>query len=417
MDKKIEKKKWSVKRIATYGGASIFILFILINFVFGDNASKLNVEGERITVSEVRSGPFNENIPITGTVQPIETFYLDVTDGGRIIEKFVEEGAFLEEGDPILRLENVQLSLQIIYNEAQVFQQINSLRSTTLMFEQNRLRLKGQVLDQKYALAEEKRNFNTNKQLYEKNLISKIDFERSKDLYDLAVQKYELTIENFKHDSVFSTIQINQLKSSVNQLEQNLKITKKQLENLTIKAPIRGQLTSLNGEIGQSISVGQNLGQIDNIESYKIRAQVDEHYIARVAVGQVGSFRFANEMNDIVTKTVYPQVMNGRFEIDMYFSGGEQPDGIRRGQTVQIKLALGDLRDALMVDRGGFYQTTGGQWIFVLDESEKVAVKRDITIGQQNTQVYEILSGLVAGEKVITSSYDNFGDNDVLIIN
>jgi HlyD family secretion protein len=313
-------------------------------------------------------------------------------------------------------LENVQLSLQIIYNEAQVFQQINSLRSTRLLFEQNRLRLKGQILDQKYALAEEERNFTTNKQLYDKNLISTIEFERSRDLYKLSQNKLDLTIENYTQDSIFSTIQIEQLEKSVEQLEQNLQITKKQLENLTIRAPIRGQLTSLNGEIGQSISVGENLGQIDNIDAYKIRAQVDEHYIARVAVGQIGTFRFANEVHEIITKTVYPQVRNGRFEIDMFFIG-EQPDGIRRGQTVQIKLALGDLRDALMVDRGGFYQTTGGQWIFVLKEDGNTAVKRDISIGQQNTQVYEILSGLVEGEKVITSSYDNFGDNDVLVIN
>lgn len=276
--------------------------------------------------------------------------------------------------------------------------------------------MKGQLLDQKYALSEERRNFSTNKQLYEKNLISKIEFERSKDLYDLAVQKFDLTIENFKHDSVFSTIQLDQLESSVDQLEFNLKITKKQLDNLTIKAPIRGQLTSLNGEIGQSFSVGQNLGQIDNIDAYKIRAQIDEHYIARVSAGQTGTFKFANIFNEIIIKTVYPQVRNGRFEVDMFFVE-KQPDGIRRGQTVQIKLALGDLREALLVDRGGFYQTTGGQWIFVLDQTENVAVKRQISIGQQNTQVYEILSGLVEGEKVVTSSYDNFGDNDKLVIN
>lgn len=416
MDKKIEKKKWTPKKIAIYGGSAIFVLFVLYNFIFGDSSSKLNVEKERLTVSTVRFGPFEENIPVTGAVQPIETYFLDVTEGGRVMEKFVDEGAFLNVGDAIVRLENAQLRLNIIYNEAQVFQQINNLRSTRLSFEQNRLRLKGQLYDNEFNVATEKRNFLINQELFEKKLISSNEFEFSRDRYDLAKKQLALTKENYLRDSIFMQLQIDQLERSVETLQTNLNATKQQLENLTIRAPIGGQLTALNCEIGESISPGQNIGRIDDINSYKVRAQIDEHYIARVAAGQLGNFTFAGNEFQLEIKTVYPQVQNGRFEVDMHFTG-EQPSGIRRGQTLHIKLALSELKNTLMIDKGGFFQTTGGQWIFLLDQTEAVAVKRNISLGQQNTQVYEVLSGLSEGEKVITSSYENFGDNEKLILN
>lgn len=416
MDKKLEKKKWPPKKIAMYAGGGIFVLFVLYNFIFGDSSSKLNVETERLTISTVRTGPFEENIPITGTVQPIETYFLDVSDGGRVIERFVEEGAFLKVGDPIVRLENAQMRLNIIYNEANVFQQINNLRSTRLSFEQNKLRLKGQLYDAEFQVANEKRIFKTNKELYEKNLISENEYLESKDRYELAIKKKELTYENFVRDSMFMQTQVDQLEKSVDRMQRNLDLTKQQLENLTVRAPISGQLTSLDAEIGESISPGQNIGRIDDINSYKVRAQVDEHYIARVALGQYGTFTFAGNEYKLVIQTVFPQVQNGRFEVDMYFET-EQPSGIRRGQTLQIKLALSELRTVTMIDKGGFYQTTGGQWIFVLDPSESFAIKRNISLGQQNTQVYEVLNGLEEGEKVITSSYENFGDNEKLILN
>ncbi|MCF8242584.1 MAG: efflux RND transporter periplasmic adaptor subunit [Melioribacteraceae bacterium] len=415
MDRKLEKKNWTIKKVVYYTGGAIFVLFVLYIFVFSDSSSRLNVDSERITISTVKFGPFNENTPITGTVQPIETYYLDVTEGGRVMEKFVQEGAYLEEGDPIIRLDNAQLRLSIIYNEANVFQQINNLRSTRLSFEQNKLSLKKQLLDLKFEVAEEHRNFNTDKNLFDKNLISANQFASSKDRYHLAIQKFELTEESYKQDSIFRSIQIGQLEKSVGTLEENLNATKQQLDNLTVKAPITGQLTSLKAEIGESIASGQNLGQIDNIDSFKVRAQVDEHYIARVNPGQTGTFTFAGKEFSLIIKTVFPEVRNGRFEVDMHFVD-EVPAGIRRGQTVHIKLSLSELRDALMVDRGGFYQTTGGQWIFVLDESGEFATRRKISLGQQNTQYYEVLSGLKEGEKVITSTYDNFGDNEKLIL-
>ena len=415
MDKKIEKKKWTPKRILTFGGGALLFIFIIYLLIFADKSSRLNVETERLTVSEVKHGPFQEFIPITGTVQPIETFFLDVSEGGRIVEKYIEEGAFLNVGDPIIRMDNAQLSLDVIYNQANVFSQINNLRETRLSMEQNRLNLQSQILDIEYDLLDKKRMFDNNKILFEKNLISKIEFDRSKENYDYTLQKRNLTLETYKQDSLFRSQQIDQLEQSVETLQSNLTVTKTQLENLTVRAPIKGQLTALNAEIGQSIARGENLGRIDVIDSNKVRASIDEHYIARVLPGQMGEFTFAGNDYKLIIKTVFPQVTNGRFEVDMHFVG-EIPNGIRRGQTLHIKLELGELGEAVTVDRGGFYQTTGGQWIFVIDESGDFAVKRNIKLGRQNTNAFEVIEGLKAGEKVITSSYDTFGDVEKLVL-
>jgi len=416
MDRKIEKKKWTAKKILTYGGGSLLGLFILYLLIFSDKSARLNVESERITISQVKYGSFQEFIPITGTVEPIETFFLDVSEGGRVVEKYVEENAFLNESDPIIRMDNAQLTLDVIYNQANVFSQINNLRSTRLSMEQSRLNLRSTLLDIEYELLDKKRIYENNKILYEKNLISKIEFDRSEEDYDYSVKKRDLTLETYKQDSLFRSQQIEQLEQSVKTLQENLTVTKTQLENLTVRAPIKGQLTALNAEIGQSIARGENLGRIDVIDSNKVRASIDEHYIARVQPGQMGEFTFAGNTYQLIIKTVYPQVTNGRFNVDMHFVG-EVPNGIRRGQTLHIKLELGEPGDAITVDRGGFYQTTGGQWIFVVDESGEFAFKRNIKLGRQNTNSFEVIEGLEPGEKVITSSYETFGDADKLILN
>ncbi len=415
MDRKIEKKKWTVKKIITYSAVGIFAIVILYSLIFGDRSSKLNVEKDKITISEVKYGPFQEYIPVTGTVQPIETFLLDVSDGGKVVKKFVEEGAFVNAGDPILKLDNASLTLNIIYNEANVFQQINSLRSTRLSMEESRLSLLGQLLDVDHSLRLQKTIYENNKILYEKNLISKIEYQNAKDEYEYLLKKKGLTLETFKKDSLFRTQQIDQLEKSVNTLQENLNITKKQLEDLTVKAPIKGQLTSLNAEIGQSLAPGANVGEIDVVDSFKVRVAIDEHYIARVSAGQTGEFSFNNNDYKLVIKKVYPEVKNGQFEVDMHFVG-KVPQGIRRGQSLQIRLELGELSQALTIERGGFYQTTGGQWIFVVSPSGDYAIKREIKLGRQNSQEFEVLDGLKKGEKVITSSYDTFGDVDKLIL-
>lgn len=416
MDRKLEKKTWTKKRIYSAAGISLFIFFILYVFIFSDQSSKLNIEQDKITVSTVEYAPFQEFIPVTGTVQPIQTFFLDVSEGGRVVKKFVMDGAFVEEGDPIIKLDNANMTLNIMYNEAQLFQQINSLRSTRLSMEQNRLNLQAQLLEIEYDLLDKRRLYENNKILYDKNLISKIEYDRSKENYDLIQKKKDLTMESFHQDSVFRVQQIQQLETSVRQMQNNLNLTKAQLENLTVKAPIQGQISALTAEIGESISPGQNLGQIDVVDSFKVRTSIDEHYISRVDVGQQGIFTFAGQDYQLEIKNVYPQVSNGRFEVDMHFVN-ETPAGIRRGQTLHIKLNLSEKKEALVVSRGGFYQSTGGQWAFVVDQSGSFATKRNIKLGQQNTQVFEILEGLEKGERVITSSYDNYGSVEKLIIN
>ncbi|OGU56773.1 MAG: hypothetical protein A2V66_00175 [Ignavibacteria bacterium RBG_13_36_8] len=415
MDKQIEKKKWPPRKIAAVAGIALFVFAVLYIFVLSDKSSRFNVERDRITISTVTYGPFQEFIAVTGTVQPIETFLLDVTEGGTVVTKFVEEGAHVKVGDPIVKLDNAALTLNIIYNEANVFQQINNLRSARLAFEQSLLSLNRQLLDLDYQIMNQKRLYDTNRRLFEKNLISQNEFENTKDQYDYLIKSKELTFRTFLQDSLSRAGQIQQLEFSTETLENNLKLIKKQLENLTVRAPIKGQLTRLTAEIGQSIRQGENLGQIDDIENFRVRVAVDEYFIDRVAVGQGGEFSFSGTDYQLIISTVFPEVSNGRFQVDMLFVG-EAPRGIRRGQTLHIRLELGELSEANLVDRGGFYQTTGGQWIFVLNQGETEAIRRPIKLGRQNPQVFEVLEGLKPGEKVVTSSYDNYGDVEKLVI-
>jgi len=415
MDKLIEKKTWTKKRIITLSGAAVFVLFTLYTFVFSDSSSKLNVEKDRLTISEVIRAPFQEYIPITGTVEPIQTFYLDLSDGGRVIQKYLEEGAMLKVGDPIIKLENPQLSLSVLSTQSNFLQAQSLSRQTKLSFEQNLLNRQGQLLDINLSLLNQERIFKNNKVLFEKGMISKNDYETSKETYETLIESKHLVLEALKRDSLTLIQLIQQGDTDIEMSKNYLTLVEEQLANLTVRSPIKGQLTSLNAEIGQSVGAGYRLGQIDNIDSFKVRAEIDEHYISRVAEGQNGEYEFDNKTYTLKIKTVYPQVINGRFYVDMMFEG-KQPKGIRRGQTVHIKLQLGGLSDAILVESGGFYSTTGGQWIFVVDKSGSVAERRSIKIGRQNPLYYEVLEGLKEGEKVVTSSYDNYVDYNKLSI-
>jgi HlyD family secretion protein len=415
MDRKIEKKKWTPKKIVLYSAIALFVFFILYIFVLADQSSKLNVEKERITISEVRQAPFQEYIPVTGTVEPIQTFYLDLSDGGRVTQKFVEEGAMLKIGDPIIKLDNPNLSLQVMSTQSSFLQAQSVSRQTRLNFEQNMLNRRNQLLDLNLNLLIQERNYKNNKVLFEKGLISKNDYDESSEKYQTLIKSMDLLKEVLKKDSLTYIQLVQQGDSDIEMSKNYLALVQSQLANLTVRAPIKGQLTSLNAEIGQSIGQGYRIGQIDNIDSFKVRTEIDEHYISRVSEGQTGEYEFDGKIYTLVIKTVYPQVTNGRFYVDMMFAN-EQPKGIRRGQTVHVKLQLGGLSNALLVDRGGFYQTTGGQWIFVVDASGSFAVKRNIKLGRQNPQEFEVLEGLKVGEKVIVSSYDNYGDVEKLIL-
>jgi len=415
MDRIIEKKKWPPKKIAMYAFGALVLAAIVYSLVFASHESRLNVHADRLTISDVQRGLFLDYIPANGTVMPLKTVYLDAVEGGQVDTLFVEEGAVLKEGQPILRLTNTNLLLDIMYREAELFQQINNLRNTRLSMQQNELSLKSALLELDNQIADQRRAFQRDKELYDKNLISKIQYEDSRDQYHYLQQRRALTLENHRIDSTFRSAQIEQLEEGVDRMRSNLELIKERQDKLTLRSPIRGQLTSLNAEVGQSKASGQRLGQVDMLDGFKVRAGIDEHFIARIQTGLKGEFDFDNNTYNLTITKVYPEVVNGRFEVDLEFDGKE-PGGIRRGQTVRIRLELGGSNEAILLSRGGFYQSTGGQWVYVVGSGGDYAVKRHIQIGRQNPQYYEVLDGLEPGEKVITSSYDTFGDVDRLVL-
>jgi HlyD family secretion protein len=415
MDRKIEKKKWPPKRIIKYGAIGVFILVVGYLLIFESGGSTLNVKSERITISTVDKGPFLEFIPIIGAVIPKYTHYLDASEGGIVEVKFVEAGAQVKKGDKILKLSNTNLLMTLLNNEAQINRASNDLRTTRLQLEQNRLQLKQQRATADYNLERFKRTFERNKVLYEQALISKQEYEDSKSDYDYWNEYRSLALESQEKDLTFREEQVRQLELSVKQMEANLGIVRQQLENLTVRAPISGHLTSLNAEIGQSKNRGDRLGQIDDVEGFKVRAEIDEHYINRVEVDKVGSFDIADQTYSLKVTQIFPEVLEGRFRVDMIFTGKE-PTGITRGQSLHIRLQLSEASEAILLARGGFYQTTGGNWAYVLDPSGSYAVKKSIRLGRQNPQFFEVLEGLTPGDKVITSSYENFGDMERLVL-
>ncbi len=415
MDRPIQKKKWTVKRLMLMGIPTALILFFLFTALFGDRSTKLNVQSERLTITTVTRAPFQEFIPVTGAVIPIKTVYLDAMEGGQVAAVYLEAGTLVNQGDKILKLENSDMILNILYREADLAAQNNALRSTRLQMEQNRLSLKSQIMELNYDIKKQKRVYERSKVLFDKGMISKEDFDEAKDQYDYLMQKQDLTFENFKKDSLFRTNQIENLEVALERMQENLKLVKLNMENLEVKAPIKGQLTSLIPEAGQSISRGQRIGQIDVLDGFKVRAEIDEHYIARIQLERKGEFDLTGKTYHLVVRKIFPEVKDGRFEVDMEFEG-EVPEAIRRGQTLHIRLELGDLAEAVLLARGGFYQSTGGQWVYVVDKSGSYAVKRPVKLGRQNPQVFEILEGLEPGEQVITSSYENYGDMDKLIL-
>ncbi len=416
MDRKIEKKTWPRKRLIIYGAGGLITVVLIALLVFGDTSSALNVESQKISISAVERGPFQELIPVTGTVLPLKSVYMDAMDGGRVDQIFVEEGAMVKEGDPILRMTNTNLQMEMMFREADLFEQMNNLRAVRLAMEQNRLSLREQMAEIDYQNAVQSRNFERARALHDKDVISKEEFERTRDDYEYWRTRKELVTESQRQDSIMRDLQVQQLEQSIQRMQQNFKIVKENYENLVQRAPITGQLSQLNAEIGELKSPGERLGQVDVLDGYKVRAAIDEYYISRIAQGQTAEAELAGEKVSLLVRRVYPEVRDGRFEIDLEFTAAA-PRGIRRGQSIQLRLALGELTEALMIARGGFYQTTGGNWIYVLDESGDFARKRRIRLGRQNPRMYEVLEGLEVGEKVITSSYDNYGDFEKLNLN
>jgi HlyD family secretion protein len=415
LDKKLEKKPLYKKRLFwawTIGGA---LFLFLIGIIISDRGSKLNVETDKITISSVAEGDFQEFIPVTGTILPHTTFYLAAILGGTVENKFVEEGAMLKKGDKILRLSNTNVQLNALQQETFTYQQINDARNTRLQIEQNSNALQNALVSSNYSLINSREVFERQKTLQEKHLISLQDYQQAENNYNLSLEQQKLAYQNFVADSILKQAQLTQIAASIDRLQKNLELIRENIDNLTVKAPINGQLTSLIAETGQSKSPGDQLGQIDALDGFKVRADIDEFYILRIANGLHATVEIDTKNYNLKVMKVYPQVTSGKFQVDMTFEG-DLPDGIRRGQTLQIRLQLSERTKALLLPRGGFYQKTGGQWIFILNGSGSEAIKRSISLGRQNPDYFEVLTGLIPGDKVVTSSYDNYSDVDKLVM-
>lgn len=377
--------------------------------------SKLNVDTERITISEITKGNFQEFIPVNGVVLPLTTIYLDAVEGGRVEEKFVEDGALMKKGQPILRLSNTDLQLGLVTQQTNVYNLLTQMQISKNAAQQNTVSKLNQMTDVESALKEAERIYKLDKYLYEKKAIGSQEYQKALNDYNYYLQKQKLTQKILHQDSISNQQQIKQSSQSFEGSQNALNVMRKKVGDLIVRAPIDGQLTSLDAEIGQSKNKGERLGQIDVLDGYKVRVDIDEHYISRIFIGLRGDFDFNNKTFKLEIKKVFTQVNNGRFQVDMQFVG-EVPKGIRRGQTLQIRLALSDETQAVLLPKGGFYQETGGNWIFKIGSDGKTAFKTNIQLGRQNPDYYEVIEGLKPGDKVVTSSYENYGNMQELLL-
>lgn len=418
MDKKIEPKKGMAlllsKKAIPYWSALLVVAFVLY-LILRDNVSTLRIDNEALSISEVVSGDFNDYIRVNGQVQPMTTVQISSLETGVVKEIYMEEGAKVKTGDKILRLANENLDMQILNSEADLAEKENLLRNTMISMEQQRLSVNQDMLQYEMEVKRSRRLYLSQKALYEENLIAKEDFLKAEEDYQLAEGRLELIRERSVQDSLYRSVQVKQMQESLDNMRLNMQMIRKRKDNLIISAPIDGEIGLLDVVLGESVSSGGKIAQINNLDSYKIEAQIDEHYIDRVSPGLEADFERQDESYRAVIRKVYPEVRDGKFKADFKFIGG-QPENIRTGQTYYLNLQLGQSKEAVLVPRGTFYQKTGGRWIYVLTADGSKAYKREIKIGRQNPQYYEVLDGLQPGEQVITSGYDNFGDNECLVI-
>lgn len=415
MDRKIQKKSWTAK---TWLGIGLgFVLVFGLGYGYWKSTAKtrLNIDAERLMISEVKMGRFQEYIPVIGTIQPLTTIYLDALEGGRVEEKMAEDGTLMRKGQPILRLSNTDLELSLANQETQVFNVLTQMQIARNNADQNSVSRKNQMAEVEIALKEAMRVFKINETLFAQKVISEQEYLSSKNQYEYQVKRRTLAEDIMKKDAVSMQQQLDQMEESYKRMKNTLGLMRRKVDDLIVKAPFDGQLTSLDAEIGESKNKGQRLGQLDAVGGFKVRVPIDEHYINRIFSGQKGEFTLSDKTYTLEIKKVYNQVTGGKFQVDMIFSG-TVPPGIRRGQTLQIRLALSEEDQALLISRGGFYQQTSGNWIFKLSEDSKAAYKTEIQIGRQNPDYYEVMSGLKAGDRVIISSYETYSEMQELVL-
>ncbi len=417
MDKIIEKKTgWRVAftKKALPWWLGVLLLAFIVYLIARPNNKTLRVDKDTITVSAAVKGEFNDYIRISGRVQPMTTIQLSPQEGGIVEKILIEEGSPVKAGDAILILNNDNLDLQILNSEAELAEKENILRNTQIQMEQQKLDVRQNVLEYGMQVDRLRRAYEQQKALYEDKLIAKEEYLKAEEDYKLAKQKYDLMAERSKQDSLYRGTQIDRMEESLENMQLNMSMIRRRKSNLIVKAPIDGELGLLDVVLGQSIAAGTKIGQINSVGLYKVEAQIDEHYIDRVVAGLEATFERQGETYSTVIRKVYPEVRDGKFKADFKFDG-EQPDNIRSGQTYYLNLQLGQPEEAVIIPRGTFYQKTGGKWIYVVNKEGTKAVKREIRIGRQNPQYYEVLEGLEPGERVITSGYDTYGDSDVLV--
>lgn len=415
MDRVIQKKKWSKKRILTIAAVVAVVALIGLSYYFTSGKSRLNVDVERITISEIKKGSFQEFIPVNGIVLPVTTIYLDAIEGGRVEEKYVEDGAVVKKDQPLLRLSNTDLELSLINQETSVFNLLTQMRISSNAAQQNTIGKLNQYTDVDNALKEAERIYKLDKRLYDQNAIGSQEYKQAENNYNYQLQKNKLSKQILNKDSFSTKQEANQAQQTIARTQNALQVMRRKVGDLIVRAPVDGQLTSLDAEIGQSKNKGERLGQIDVLSGFKVRVDIDEHYITRIFPELVGDFTLGDKTYKLKIKKIFTQVTNGRFQVDMEFIDAI-PQGIRRGQTLQIRLSLSDETQAVLVPKGGFFQQTGGNWIYKVSENGNTAYKVDVQLGRQNPDYYEVLSGLKPGDKVVTSSYENYGNMQELVL-
>jgi len=415
MDKKIEKKQWTFKKLGLYVLALGSIAFFFSAIYRDVGVSRLNVDTERLLIDTIQKDNFQEFIPISGVVQPIKTVFLDAIEGGRVDKILVEDGAVVKKGQAIIQLSNSDLQLSYLNQEAQIVSQINNVRNTSILMDQQSLSLKEQALDVEYRIDQIEKQLARSKSLYQDGVIAQVEFEEAVDEYEHLLRRRKLLKQTVQKDSTFQEFQNEQMNATLDLMNRNLTIAKSSLENLIITAPIDGQLSSMNTELGELITKGEKIAQIDVLSNFKVRARIDEFYISRIFIEQEGTVVLSDKKYPLRIRKIYPDVRNGAFEVDLVFTK-EIPESIKRGQSLSIKLSLSSETEALLLARGSFYQKTGGNWIYIIDPTTNKAFKKEIKIGRQNPSYFEVLQGLKEGDIVITSSYDSYNDKDELVL-
>ena len=415
MDIQLEKKKGLKPKHYGYIALGILLVFVGWKLIFASSMSTFRTEKDRLSISSVTDGKFDDYITINGNVAPIATIYMDAYEGGRVSEKLIEEGSMVKKGDIILRLENMALYEQILASESNLALKQNDLRSTKLTFDSRQVEGKKSLATAQYDLQRSERNFEQNQELYKDELISKEVYLKAKEDYELAQKQYEIVKLQTEQDDQLRETSLKGLDTDLDRMHKTLSMVYERLDHLNVRAPADGQLGFLDAEIGQNIQQGQRIGQINVLTDFKIEADIDEHYIDRVKRDLSATLERNGNEYMLRVRKVYPEVRNGRFRVDLVFTD-EKPETIRAGQSYNIRLQLGESNDALLLPKGGFFQSTGGQWVFVVDPSGNEAIRRNVRLGKQNSRYYEVLEGLQPGEQVITSNYDSFGDAERIVL-